>query len=341
MTKKNIRNIAIIIIAIIALFVLNQVLDSYQGKIANLCGIYIVLALSLNLVNGDTGLFSLGHAGFMAVGAYTLALLTMPTETKEMNYYMQPMVPWLLHLNMPYILAILMAGVVSAIFGFLIGFPVLRLNDDYLAIASLGFSEIIRIVFINIVPITNGSLGLKGIPTHPSLLWTGGAAIVTIVFMKLLMKSSTGKALNAIREDEIAARAMGISLFRHKLLSFTISAFFAGVGGALMAGILGTIDPAQFKFALTFNIMLIVVLGGMGRIWGNVIAAIVVTYMMEYLRFLDEPMNNFLFRTNGLPGLRMVVFSLLLIVIVIFKKEDSGIDLRKYANKILRRRNNA
>lgn len=337
MTKKNIRNLILLVAAVAVLFILNGVLDSYQGKIANLCGIYIVLALSLNLVNGDTGLFSLGHAGFMAIGAYTLAILTMSTEMKEMNYYMKPMVPWLLHLNLPYIFAVLMSGVIAAFFGFLIGFPVLRLNDDYLAIASLGFSEIIRIVFVNIVPITNGSLGLKGIPTHPSLLWTGGAAIITIVFMKLLMKSSTGKALNAIREDEIAARAMGINLFRHKLLSFTISAFFAGIGGALMAGILGTIDPTQFKFALTFNIMLIVVLGGMGKIWGNVIAAIVVTYMMEYLRFLDEPMNNFLFRTNGLPGLRMVVFSLLLIFVVIFKKEDSGIDLKK----LLRRRNNA
>lgn len=337
MTKKNIRNLILLVAAVAVLFILNGVLDSYQGKIANLCGIYIVLALSLNLVNGDTGLFSLGHAGFMAIGAYTLAILTMSTEMKEMNYYMKPMVPWLLHLNLPYIFAVLMSGVIAAFFGFLIGFPVLRLNDDYLAIASLGFSEIIRIVFVNIVPITNGSLGLKGIPTHPSLLWTGGAAIITIVFMKLLMKSSTGKALNAIREDEIAARAMGINLFRHKLLSFTISAFFAGIGGALMAGILGTIDPTQFKFALTFNIMLIVVLGGMGKIWGNVIAAIVVTYMMEYLRFLDEPMNNFLFQTNGLPGLRMVVFSLLLIFVVIFKKEDSGIDLKK----LLRRRNNA
>lgn len=331
--KKNnnelLRNIILVVVALVGLGILNEVLDGYQAKIANLCGIYIVLALSLNLVNGDTGLFSLGHAGFMAVGAYVVALLTLTPEMKEMNYYMQPIVPFLLNINMPYISALIMGGIVSAVFGFLIGFPVLRLNDDYLAIASLGFSEIIRIVFVNIVPVTNGSLGLKGIPTHPSLFWTGGAAIITIIFMKLLMKSSTGKALNAIREDEIAARAMGVSLFEHKLLSFTISAFFAGLGGGLLAGILGTIDPAQFKFPLTFNIMLIVVLGGMGKIWGNVVAAIVVTFLMEYLRFLDEPMSNFLFQTNGLPGLRMVVFSLLLIVVVIFKKEDSSFDIKK------------
>lgn len=337
MDKKIIKNIILIAIAIVILFVLNSVLNEYQRKIVNLCGIYIVLALSLNLINGETGLFSLGHAGFMAVGAYVVAILTMPTEMKVMNYYMKPMVPFLLNLNMPYFFALIMAGIISAFFGFLIGFPVLRLNDDYLAIASLGFSEIIRIVFVNIVSVTNGSLGLKGIPTHPSLLWTGGCAIITIIFMKLLMKSITGRALNAIREDEIATRAMGIDLFKHKLLSFTISAFFAGVGGGLLAGILGTIDPNQFRFALTFNIMLIVVLGGMGNIWGNVIAAIVVTFLMEYLRFLDEPMNNFLFQTNGLPGLRMVVFSILLIVIIIFKKEDAKISL----NRLLRRKSDA
>lgn len=328
--RKNIINIIVIALVLVFLFILDKNIDEYRRKIINLCGIYVVLALSLNLINGETGLFSLGHAGFMAVGAYVVAILTLTPEMKDMNYYMQPILPILKTINLPYLPALIMAGLVSAFFGFLIGFPVLRLNDDYLAIASLGFSEIIRIALINLVPITNGALGLKGIPVHKNLFWAWGFAIATIVFMFQLMKSITGKNLNAIREDEIAARAMGVNLFKNKLLSFTISAFFAGIGGGLLAGVLGTIDPTQFKFALTFNIMLMVVLGGMGKIWGNVIAAIAVTVLMEYLRFLDEPMQIFLFQTDGLPGLRMVVFSLLLIVVIIFKKEDSKFSLRKF-----------
>jgi len=335
--KKNsvLFNLLLIALVLIGLIVLNLYLDNYKIKIINLCGIYAILGLGMNLINGFTGLFSLGHAGFMAIGAYTVAILTMPLEAKEMNYYMKPMVPFLLNLNLPFIFALIMGGIMAAIFGFLIGAPVLKLTDDYLAIATLGFSEIIRIVFINMQSITNGSLGLKGIPQMNNkfiadifgvspkinLLWTWGIAILTIVFMKFLMKGSYGKAFKAIREDEIAARSMGINLFKHKVMSFTIGSFLAGIGGGLLAVHLGTIDPALFKFALTFNILLIVVLGGMGNINGTAIAAIVITVAMEALRFLDEPLNFGFFTTPALPGLRMVVFSLALMVIVIFKKD--------------------
>lgn len=335
--KKNklLYNILLIGIVLIGLIFLNIFLDNYKVTIINLCGIYIILALSMNLINGFTGLFSLGHAGFMAIGAYTVAILTMPTAAKEMNFYMKPMAPFLLNLNMPFILALIMGGLMAAIFGFLIGAPVLKLTDDYLAIATLGFSEIIRVVIINMQSITNGSLGLKGIPkitndflagifkTQPkvNLLWSWGIAILTIVFMKLLMKGSYGKAFKAIREDEIAARSMGINLFKHKVMSFTIGSFLAGVGGGLLAASLGTIDPTLFKFALTFNILLMVVLGGMGNINGTAIAAIIITIAMEALRFLDESMNLGFMTTPALPGLRMVVFSLILMLVVIFKKD--------------------
>ncbi|MDR7857003.1 branched-chain amino acid ABC transporter permease [Tissierella sp.] len=333
--NKLFRNLLLIGIVIIALIFTNLFLDNYKVKIINLCAIYIILGLSMNLINGFTGLFSLGHAGFMAIGAYTVAILTMPVEMKEMNFYMKPMLSSLLNLNLPFILALLMGGLMAAIFGFLIGAPVLKLTDDYLAIATLGFSEIIRIVFINLQSITNGSLGLKGIPqmkndfiagvfnvqAKPNILWAWGAAILTIVFINLLMKGSYGKAFKAIREDEIAARSMGINLFKHKVLSFTIGSFLAGIGGGLLAVHLGTIDPASFKFALTFNILLIVVLGGMGNITGTVVSAIIITVSMEALRFLDGPMNFGFFTTSGLPGLRMVVFSLILMLVIIFKKD--------------------
>lgn len=326
MKKNTIFNIILIAVILVVLVFMNIFLDNYKVIIINLCGIYIILALSMNLINGFTGLFSLGHAGFMAIGAYTVAILTMPVATKEMNFYMKPMMPFLLNLNLPFILALIIGGLFAALFGFLIGAPVLKLTDDYLAIATLGFSEIIRILIVNLQTITNGSLGLKGIPKltinqKPNLLWSWGIAILVIVFMKLLMKSSYGKAFKAIREDEIAARSMGINLFKHKVLSFTIGSFLAGIGGGLLATSLGTIDPTQFKFALTFNILLMVVLGGMGNINGNVVSAIVITVAMEALRFLDEPMNLGFTVTPALPGLRMVVFSLILMLVVIFKKD--------------------
>ncbi|MFA5575915.1 MAG: branched-chain amino acid ABC transporter permease [Tissierellaceae bacterium] len=336
MKKKGLYlQIAIIVLALVALIFMNIYMDNYKIKILNLSAIYVVLALGMNLINGFTGLFSLGHAGFMAVGAYTVALLTMPLETKTMNFYMKPMVPFLLNLNMPFIFALLAGGIMAAIFGFLIGAPVLKLTDDYLAIATLGFSEIIRIVIINLQSVTNGSLGLKGIPQmttesisglfkipiKTNLLWSWGIAILTVVFMKVLMSGSYGKAFKAIREDEIAARSMGINLFKHKVMSFTIGSFLAGVGGGLLAVHLGTIDPALFKFALTFNILLIVVLGGMGNINGTVISAIIITVAMEALRFLDGPLKLGFMTTKGMPGLRMVVFSLALMIIVVFKRD--------------------
>lgn len=336
MKKNKISKHIIILGAVfIVLLVMNTFMDPYPVRIINLCGIYVVLGLSMNLINGFTGLFSLGHAGFMAIGAYTVALLTMTAETKEMNFYMEPLVPFLLNINLPFILALFMGGVVAAIFGFLIGAPVLKLTDDYLAIATLGFSEIIRVVIINLQGITNGSLGLKGIPETTNkfiadmlggrpkinILWAWGVAIFTIYLMKFLMEGSYGKAFKAIREDEIAARSMGINLFKHKVMSFTIGAFFAGVGGGLLGVSLGTINPALFKFALTFNILLIVVLGGMGNIAGTVVSAIVITVAMEGLRFLDGAMNLGFMTTPALPGLRMVVFSLALMLVVIFRKD--------------------
>lgn len=321
--KKLVYSIATIAVVILILVVLDQTLDAYKLRIVNLCAIYIILAVSMNLINGFTGLFSLGHAGFMAVGAYTTAIVTMSPAMKAQNFYMKPMIPFLENLQLGFLPAIILAGLVTAFFALLIGAPVLKLTDDYLAIATLGFAEIIRIVLINTQSISNGALGLKGIPNHATTAWTWGLAIATVVLISLLITSSYGKALNAIKEDEIAAKSMGINIFRHKLMSFIIGAFFAGVGGGLLGSQLGTIDPTLFKFTFTFNILLIVVLGGMGSIMGSVISAIIVTISMEALRFLDESINLGFVVIKGVPGMRMVVFSLILMLVVIFKK-DSG-----------------
>ena len=302
----------------VLMLVFERTFDSYQMRIFNLCGIYVVLGLSLNLINGFTGLFSLGHAGFMAVGAYVAAILTLSPAQKQMNFFLEPIVPILANVQLPFFPALLIAGLVSAFAGLLIGAPVLRLRDDYLAIATLGFGEIIRVIFTNTQNITNGALGLKGIPRYSDLWWCWGAAVFTILFMIFLVRGSYGRAFKAIREDEIAAEAMGINLFKHKLLAFVTGSFFAGVGGALLGTLLGTIDPLMFRFLLTFNILLIVVLGGIGSITGTVISAIVVTVGMEALRVLDGNMDFGFFKIEGIPGMRMVIFSALLMLVILF-----------------------
>lgn len=328
--RDSILTLSAIILMFILLFLANIFMDNYQLRILNLCGIYIILSLSMILINGFLGLFSLGHAGFMAIGAYTTALLTMPAMEKSLNYYLKPIVPWLANTEWPFLPAIMLGGILAALAGLLIGAPVLRLKDDYLAIATLGFAEIIRIVFTNLQSVTNGSLGIKGLPKMEigipftefsfnlsACIWI--AVAITVVFMVRLVNGSYGKAFTAIREDEIAAEAMGINVFKHKLLAFVIASFFAGIGGGFLGNIMGTVDPLMFRFILTYNIVLIVVFGGIGSLTGGVLAAIVITAAMEILRFLDSSFTIGPMNVSGIPGLRMVVFSILLMFIIVFK----------------------
>ncbi|QUH24916.1 branched-chain amino acid ABC transporter permease [Serpentinicella alkaliphila] len=319
MKKRNIILTLLCIVALIGFIVYaNGNFGPYQRRVLNLCAIYTVLALSMNLINGFTGLFSLGHAGFMAVGAYTTAILTMSEASKQQNFFMTPIVGPLESISLPFLPALIIGGLLSAFVAFLIGAPTLRLKGDYLAIATLGFSEIIRIIFTNTQSLTNGSLGLKGIPNTTNLWWSFGCAAFTLLFIVALINSSYGKAFKAIREDEIAAESMGINLFKHKILSFVIGAFFAGIGGGLLGNLLGSINPNMFRFILTFNVLLIIVLGGMGSITGTVLSSFIVTSGLEYLRFLDESVNLGFIKLEGVAGLRMVVFSTILMVVVIF-----------------------
>jgi branched-chain amino acid transport system permease protein len=315
MKRNTILTIAAIIVLGILVYIANTTLDSYVLTILNLCFTTTLLGLSRNLINGFTGLFSLGHAGFMAVGAYTTALLTMPIATKQTNFFLAPLISPLDQIVLPFLPALLIAGLLSALAAFMIGAPVLRLKGDYLAIATLGFAEIIRVIFTNTQNVTNGALGLKGIPGNTNLWWTSGIALFTLIIIMALINSSYGRAFKAIREDEIAAESMGISLYKHKVISFAIGAFFAGIGGGLLGCLFGTVDPLMFRFFLTFNVLLIIVLGGMGSVTGTVISAFVITIAQEWLRFLDEPMFP---GVPALPGLRMVVFSALLMIVVLF-----------------------
>ena len=301
--RTTLLNIALIVIFGLALTQAEAYMGDYQIYILKLIFINAILALSLNLIYGFTGLFSLGHAGFMAIGAYVGALCTLLPEQNEIMWILDPIIWPFSVLHTPFWV------------------PVLRLGDDYLGIATLGFAEIIRVVIVNATSITNGSLGIKGIPGEATLLTCYIWTVITLIVLARLIFSNFGNVLRCIRDNEIAAGVMGINVFRYKVLSFCVGAFFAGVGGALLGSHLSTIDPKMFNFLLTFNVLMFVVAGGLGSLTGSLLGATIVTILLEWLRAIEEPMDFGLFEIPGIPGMRMVVFSLILLGIILFRRE--------------------
>ena len=318
--------------------------------------VYSLVAVSMNLLNGFTGLFSLGQAGFMLLGAYTYAILTVPMAAKDQVYYLYggSAVKFSLvdlfqslfgsagfggavSMICAVLVGIVCAGLVAALFAALIGTPVLRLKSDYLAIATLGFAEILRAIFQwqTLGPITNGANMLKSFPTFAdfNIKNAGGQvilrlstfvpfllSILCIAVIVLLIHSSYGRAFKAIRDDEVAAEAMGISLFKHKMLSFVISSFFSGVGGALFAMYVSNAQAKAFTSTMTYEILLIVVIGGIGSVSGSVIGTFLYVACSEWwLRFLDAETYIGSFKVPLLrSGFRMVVFSVVIMIIVLF-----------------------
>ncbi len=312
---------AAFVICLMAFYQKNAYDHSYAISIIERSAVYVVAAAAMNLVTGFTGLFSLGAAGFMAIGAYTTAVLTIPTEVRANVYYMNGIAPWLENLHMPVAAAMILGGLISAGFAALIGIPVLRLKSDYLAIATLGFSEIIRTILAAPMmdTVTNGSYGLNNIPGFTNIFQPLIIAAICVAAIMLLLHSSYGRAFKAVRDDEVAAEAMGINLFRTKELSFVISSFFMGIAGGMLACFMRSIDTRTFQITMTYNVLLIVVLGGIGSITGSIIGAFLINGGQEWLRFLDEPLTVGgvtipLFR----PGFRMVIYSILLMVVVLF-----------------------
>ena len=318
--------------------------------------VYSLVAVSMNLLNGFTGLFSLGQAGFMLLGAYTYGILMVPLAAKDQVYYLfggsavKFSLPDLfggifgsggfggaVSLVLSVLVALILAGCVAALFAWLIGLPVLRLKSDYLAIATLGFAEILRAIFQwqKLGPVTNGANMIKSFPTFTDFNISGKngsvvlylstfvpflIAIICIAIIVLLINSTYGRAFKAIRDDEVAAEAMGINLAKHKMLSFVTSSFFAGVGGALFAMYVANAQAKVFTATMTYEILLIVVIGGIGSISGSCIATFLYVACSEWwLRFLDSEtfIGNFklpLLRS----GFRMVLFSVVIMIVVLF-----------------------
>ena len=352
--KKSKRGAWIALGCVAALLVLVIVLENTMQPTSMLFtvlkkgAVYALVAASLNLLNGFTGLFSLGQAGFMLLGAYTYAILTIPSADRESVYYLYGgsavnfSLPELfgggaLGLILGVLAALILAGCVAAVIAWLIGLPVLRLKSDYLAIATLGFAEIIRAIFQwdRLGPVTNGANALKSFPTFSSfnIENANGEVVlrlstfvpfllvaVCIGIMVLLINSTYGRAFKAIREDEVAAEAMGINLAKHKRMAFCISSFFAGVGGGLFAMFANQAQAKTFATSMTYEILLIVVIGGIGSISGSCIASFLYVAASEWwLRFLDTETYIGAFKVPFLrTGFRMVVFSIIIMIVVLF-----------------------
>ena len=296
------------IATLLALVVLNVVLprvtNPYHFQVLILIGINIVLAVSLNLVNGFTGQFSIGHAGFMAVGAYASAMFTFKVGAPLAASL--GMLPSPVAQGVALLLALLVGGALAAAAGWLVGLPSLRLRGDYLAIVTLGFGEIIRVVILNVDAI-GAARGLPGIPQYANFFWVFGAVVVVVMLARNLAHSTHGRALFAIRDDEVAAEALGVDTTRYKVIAFVLGAFFAGVAGGLFAHFLSYLNPSSFTFIKSIEVIAMVVLGGMGSITGSILAATVLTLLPEVLR----PVKDF----------RMVIYSLMLIVLMITRPQ--------------------
>jgi branched-chain amino acid transport system permease protein len=303
---------------------------AYYNRVILLIGLNITLAVSLNIINGHAGQFSLGHAGFMAVGAYASAFLTV--------YYFSPIVDKLPEgaqqfavQNALLLVAIIAGGLAAAIAGYVVGLPSLRLRGDYLAIVTLGFGEIIRVVILNVDKI-GAARGLSGIPRWSNFFWIYALAAFTILISWRLVQSSVGRAFLAVREDQIAAEAMGVNTTKYKVKAFVIGSFLAGAAGALFAHFMMYLNPRMFEFLMSFQIVVMVVLGGLGSISGSVVAATLLTALLEVLRDVK----------NYIPGgkdPRMIMYALMLIILMLTRPQ--GLLGRRELWQVLRRRKDA
>ena len=325
-TSINTRNfillaaVAVFAVAVPGLLIKLNVIDAYSAQIITLGGVNAIMAISVNIVCGITGQLSLGQAGFMAIGAYSCIILTESA-------------------GIPLPLSIILAGFVTAFAGFLIGFPTLKLTGDYLAIVTLGFGEIIRVLFVNLKSLTGGANGKRFtspgavlISAMPDLAYLIiiGALVLIIILLQNFLRSTYGRAIMAVREDEIAANSTGVGVFKYKMLGFVIASLVAGIGGAWYAPFIGFIKPDLASFNRSIDYLIFVVLGGMGSVTGSVLAAFVLTALQEVLRFLKDNRLLFyplililvmLFRPQGLLGMKEFSFVKTWEKLVSFKKK--------------------
>jgi len=310
MKNKKIKRILGLVLVLAFLLVVNYYLPSrinpYFLQIIILCGINIMLAVSLNLINGFTGQFSIGHAGFMAIGGYTSAAFTYYLGGGLIRSVSSVVMFGWLAKSIIFVFALLLGGTLAAFAGLAVGIPSLRLKGDYLAIATLGFGEIIRVIILNIDAV-GAARGFADIPGYTNLFWVLFFVLLTIVVVRNLVHSTHGRAFLSVREDEVAAEAMGINTTYYKVNAFVIGAFFAGIAGGLFGHYLMYLHTNSFTFMKSIEVIIMVVLGGMGSITGSILAAIILTILPEFLRILKD--------------YRMVIYSFILIVLMLTRPQ--------------------
>ncbi|MEO5616716.1 MAG: branched-chain amino acid ABC transporter permease [Candidatus Eisenbacteria bacterium] len=317
-------------LAVLALLsaLLPRAMNPYHMQVVMLCGINVILAVSLNLINGFTGQFSIGHAGFMAVGAYTSAMFTLQIGQRWAAALVALGVPAVAAEGGVLLTATILGGLAAAVAGYLVGLPSLRLRGDYLAIVTLGFGEIIRVLILNVEAV-GGARGLPGIPGWSSFFWVGAGVTAVVLVSRHLAHSTHGRALFAIRDDEIAAESLGVDCTRYKVFAFVLGAFFAGVAGGLFAHYLSYLNPSTFTFIKSIEVIAMVVLGGMGSISGSALAAVVLTLLPEVLRPVSQSFTSFVNLVLGsftdarlpLKDYRLVLYALMLIVLMITRPQ--------------------
>jgi branched-chain amino acid transport system permease protein len=305
-------------LCILFLIIANSMFNAYYLRIINLVGINIILVVSLNLSNGYTGIFSLGHAGFMAVGAYTTALLTYPLARKPLLFPKMP--EWLQHIELPFIVAMLIGGLLAVLCSLIIGASVFKLRGHYLAVSTMGFMVIVNVLASNLVDFTRGKSGISGIPAVTNMWWVFATAAVTIYVIWRLLRSAYGRAMLAIREDDLAAEAMGVKIVTYKNLSFAVGAFFAAIGGSLYGHLITSINPNMFSYTMTFGLVLMLVIGGTGSIAGAILGAVLVTLIPELLlNKLERGVDIFGVHLPQMYGASQIIMSVALIAVIILR----------------------
>ncbi len=319
--RKTLSSLATSLILIVVFFGLLALVKfgtgSYIQRIVIGLGISIILVVSLNLSSGFTGVFSLGHIGFMAIGAYTAAILTLPLSLK--GAYLPDLPIWLENTQLPFLPATLIGGVIAMLVALAIGISIMRLTGPYVSVATMGFMVIVNVILVNWDSLTRGARTFSGVPAYTNIWWVGIWTVVTIYIIWRIARSSFGRQMMAIRDNYIAAQSLGINVLRMRLLAFCVSAFFTAVAGSLWAHFIQSFSPKAFLFVETFSIITMLIVGGMGSISGSVIGAVGITVLSEVLRNAERGINLGIFRVPPVYGASQIIMAVIFILLIIFR----------------------
>ena len=334
----NILTVALVLALVAALLAYASLgASNYVQRIILLLGINIILVVSLNLSNGFTGVFSLGHIGFMAIGAYASAILTLPVAMKRVNL---PDLPaWLAGIELHFLVATLLAGTLALVIAFVVGLSLMRLTGPYVSVATMGFLVIVQVVLVNWDALTRGARTFAGVPPYSNLWWVWGWTVLTVYVIWRLVRSSFGRWMMAVRDNEIAAQSLGISVMKSRLFAFCISAFFTAVAGSLWAHFIMSFSPKSFYFVQTFSVITMLAVGGMGSVSGSIVGTVSITVLSEVLRNAERGIDLGFVALPPVYGASQILMAVLFVLVIVFKPKgllgDKEIDFNRLWSRLL------